>query len=246
MRQRGDRLNLPRFVLTGLSKSPNAGHICCNAICRPEDRISSALAKWDAPIWTPRLGVRRLNRLGYLGNTTMLHSDRRQLFVVLALVSVFLANPAWSQALPQDGIDRNLLQREARQREFHASLEDRHGPPPALSGGFEAKWNFLLLPAGSEPPLRLPEGVTPVPARARAPSETSVVTGDMQLQDSQQRRQLELQLQTGVGTQVPGVPDPGRQQSLQSQQLGFEREIRAQDLQSNILRDSARAMGNKP
>jgi hypothetical protein len=243
MRQCGDGQNLPRFVLTGLSLSSILGRIWCNAICRPENAVSSALA--ETPGWTHRLWVRRLNRLAYLGNTTVLHSDQRQL--LLALLGVFLINSAWSQALPQDGIDRNLQQREARQREFHASLEDRRGAPPALSGGgFEAKWNFLMLPAGSEPPLRLPQGVTPTPSTARVPSETSVVNGEVQLQDSQQRRQLELQLQTGAGTQVPGVPDPGRQQSLQTQQLGFEREIRAQDLQSNILRDSARAMGNKP
>jgi len=167
----------------------------------------------------------------------------------LALASIFLsgfANPAWPQTTPQDGVDRNLQQREARQREFHASLEDHRGPPPALSGGFEPKWNFVLLPPGGEPPLRLPQGVTPAASSTRVPPQTSVVNGDVQLQDSQQRRQLELQLQTGVGTQVPGVPDPGRQQAVQAQQLGFEREIRAQDLQSNVLRDSARAMGKKP
>ena len=242
MRQCGDGQNPPHFVLTDLSLSSILGRIWCNAICRPENAVSSALA--DTAGWTHRLWVRRLNRLAYLDNTTVLHSDQRQLF--LALLSIFLINPAWSQAPPQDGIDRNLQQREARQREFHASLEDRRGPPPTLSGGVEAKWNFLMLPAGSEPPLRLPQGVTPTPSAARVPSETSVVNGDVQLQDSQQRRQLELQLQTGAGTQVPGVPDPGRQQSLQTQQLGFEREIRAQDLRTNILRDSARAMGNKP
>jgi hypothetical protein len=177
---------------------------------------------------------------------TMRYSHRHQ---PLALVSIFLsgfANPAWPQTTPQDGVDRNLQQREARQREFHASLEDHRGPPPALSGGFEPKWNFVLLPSGGEPPLRLPQGVTPAASSTRVPPQTSVVNGEVQLQDSQQRRQLELQLQTGVGTQVPGVPDPGRQQAAQAQQSGFERETRAQDLQSNILRDSARAMGKKP
>jgi hypothetical protein len=176
----------------------------------------------------------------------MLHPHRYKLFLALASILIGLANPAWPQATPQDGIDRNLQQREARQREFHATLEERHGPPPALPGGFEPKWNFLLLPSGSEPPLLLPQGVTPTPSTARVPSETSVVNSDVQLRDSQQRRQLELQLQTGAGTQVPGVPDPARQQAPQTQQLGFEREIRAQELQSNILRDSSRAMGNKP
>jgi len=169
----------------------------------------------------------------------------RHLAGLAALILSGAASPAWSQANPQDGIDRNLQQREAREREFHATLEDRRGPPPPFAPAMDPKWHFILLPPGSEPPLRLLLPDTPV-SSSYAPAERSVVDSEVQLQDSQQRRQMELQTQTQAGPQVPGVPNPGRQQALQIQQLGFDRELRAQDLQSNILRDSARAMGAKP
>ena len=171
--------------------------------------------------------------------------DHRRLLPLAAAVVLLTTIPAWPQSNPQDSSDRNLQQRAAWEREFHARLEDGSGPPPPSTSGFSATKDFFLLPFGGERPL-LPK-LQDIPGPdARTSAGKSVVSSEVQLQDSQQRRQLELQTQTQGQAQVPGVPDPGRQQALQIQQLGFDREQRAQELQSNILRDSARAIGTKP
>ncbi len=44
-------------------------------------------------------------------------------------------------------------------------------------------------------------------------------------------------------TQIQNRPEPERQQILQIQQLGFDRETSAQELGSKIMRDSSRALG---
>lgn len=161
--------------------------------------------------------------------------DRLSLSACLFLAGVAAAGPIAAQVHPQDGIDRNLLERAAREREFHVRLqEDTPVPrPPALTG--ETGLKFVLPAPGSEILRREP--VAPGPAPLRTAPGQSVVDSELQLRDSQRRRQIELQ------TQTQNVPDPARRQTLQSQQLGFERETSAQDLGSRILRDSSRALG---
>jgi hypothetical protein len=153
----------------------------------------------------------------------------------LFLAGLACAVPSAGQVHPQDGIDRNLLERAAREREFHVRLrEDTPGlPPPALSG--ETGLKFYLPTPGSEILRR--EQAAPAPAQPRTAPGKSAVDGELQLRESQRRRQIELQ------TQTQNVPDPARQQTLQIQQLGFDRETNAQDLGSRILRDSSRALG---
>jgi hypothetical protein len=170
--------------------------------------------------------------------------DPRRLLPIAAGICLVAASSAWAQLSPQDSIDRNLQQRAAQEREFHTRLESDVSPPP-VPAGFSVSRNFFLLPSASQS-LVLPDPRDLPGPNMQTPTRRSAVNSDVLLHDSQQRRQLELQTQTQAQPQIPGVPDPGRQQTQQIQQLGFEREQRAQDLQSNILRDSARAIGGKP
>jgi hypothetical protein len=143
--------------------------------------------------------------------------------------------PAAGQVHPQDGIDRNLQERAAREREFHVRLqEDTPAPPRPVVPG-ETGLKFYLPTPGSEIVRREQAGPAATPQRL-APGK-SVVDSETQLRESQRRRQVELQ------TQTQNVPEPSRQQTLESQQLGFDRETSAQDLGSRILRDSSRALG---
>lgn len=143
--------------------------------------------------------------------------------------------PAVGQVHPQDGIDRNLQERAAREREFHVRLQDETPTPPRPMVPGETGLKLYLPTPGSEI-LRRGEPVRP-PAPPRLAPGKSVVDSETQLRDSQRRRQIELQ------TQTQNVPEPSRQQTLDSQQLGFDRETSAQDLGSRILRDSSRAVG---
>lgn len=156
------------------------------------------------------------------------------MIVVLAGLS---AGPALSQTNPQDGIDRNLQERAAREREFHVRLQDDTPPTPLTITPGTGGLRFYVPTPGSEilraDPAHQLRSTPPV---AAAPGK-SVVSGTTQLLDSQSRRQMELQ------TQIENRPEPERQQILQIQQLGFDRETRAQDLNSKILRDSSRALG---
>ena len=154
---------------------------------------------------------------------------------VIAVVAIALAAPTLAQQRPQDDIDRNLQERAARELRFQVRLqEDRELPPPAITPN--SGLQFVLPPTPGVEILRRQPTPTPV-APPRVQSGRSVVNGLTQLQDSQRRRQVELQTQTQT------VPDPARAQRLDLQQLQFERETRAQQLGSSILRDSARAMG---
>jgi len=148
-------------------------------------------------------------------------------------------NPVSAQVQSaQDGIDRNLQQRAAREHEFHVGLEASIPPPrPYVPGksGFQ-----ISIPTPGSAILQRDKPL-PTQPQARVTPGQSVVSGDLQLQDSQSRRQMELQ------TQLQNRPDPGadaeRQQMLQIQQLQFNRETSSQDLGSKIMRDSARALG---
>ena len=134
-----------------------------------------------------------------------------------------------AQNLPRDGIDRNLLQRQQSEREFHVKLYDA---PSAA-----APKATVTLP--------LPETFTDRESYERAPTTGSgaTVTGPTldstvspRLDDSQARRQLELQIQTRR------LDDLARQQQNQIQQSQFGRENQAQDLQQRILRNSNDSM----
>ena len=106
-------------------------------------------------------------------------------------------------------------------------------PRPIVLG--KTGLQFYLPTPGSEILRRdeLPQPAAP----PRVATGKSVVSGETQLLDSQSRRQMELQ------TQIENRPESERQQILQIQQLGFDRETSAQDLGAKILRDSSRALG---
>jgi hypothetical protein len=155
---------------------------------------------------------------------------------ILVVAGLAAAAPALSQTHPQDGIDRNLQQRAAREQEFHVGLQDDNTlPPPRPIVPGKTGLQFYVPTPGSEI-LRHDEVRQPAPPARGAPGK-SVVTGETLLQDSQSRRQMELQ------TQIQNRPEPERQQILQIQQLGFDRETSAQELGSKIMRDSSRALG---
>ena len=136
---------------------------------------------------------------------------------------------AWAQTLPQDGIDRSLLQREQQERDFHVKLYDapRAGVPQAtvtLPRSFSERESYDRardVPPGSN-----------APALSTSPNSTE----RLQLDDSQLRRQLELQTQNKL------MDDVSRQQQSQIQQLQFGRENQAQQLQQGIMRDSKSMM----
>ena len=155
---------------------------------------------------------------------------------ILVVAGLAAAAPALSQTHPQDGIDRNLQQRAAREQEFHVGLQDDTTlPPPRPIVPGKTGLQFYVPTPGSEI-LRHDEVRQSAPPARVAPGK-SVVTGETLLLDSQSRRQMELQ------TQIQNRPEPERQQILQIQQLGFDRETSAQELGSKILRDSSRALG---
>jgi len=134
--------------------------------------------------------------------------------------------PAWAQNSVQDGIDRNLLQREQRSAEFHVRLYD-----DARSVQQSAATPLPPVPhsfVGRE----LYDTPVPAPATPITVQPSNAGAGQQQLDDSQQRRQLELQ------TQNRFQDEPTRQQQSQIQQLQFGRENQAQQLQQQIRRDS--------
>jgi hypothetical protein len=137
---------------------------------------------------------------------------------------------AGAQALPLDGIDRNLLERQQQEREFHIKLYDApsaNAPSVTVSlpipGSFTERESYDRAPA-SPPPKAAPVQAAPDGAAQR------------QLEDSQLRRQLELQTQNKLRD------DTTRQQQSQIQQLQFGRENQAQQLQQQIQRDSSSMM----
>ncbi len=92
--------------------------------------------------------------------------------------------------------------------------------------------------AGTEILERQPAPALP-PKPTVVPSAPPAVTGATLLEDSQRRRQSALQAENA---RLP-IGDPARQTSAQMQGLTFERETRAQDLGSAIMRSSERAVG---
>ena len=138
---------------------------------------------------------------------------------------------AAAQSGPRDGIDRNLLQREQQALEFHVKLYDAAqtaaqgstAPLPPVPHSFIGRSPY-------DTPALPPSGET---VTAAVPPDASA---RQQLDQSQLRRQLELQ------TQNKFLDEPTRQQQSRFQQLQFNRENQAQQLQQQIQRDSGNLM----
>ncbi len=151
------------------------------------------------------------------------------------LLVFILLTAGWTLASPQsgpwDGIDRNLLQREQQALEFHVKLYDTArasgqgstAPLPPVPHSFIGQPYHDGLPVTSSGDTVMPASAPDAVAR-------------QQLDQSQLRRQLELQ------TQNRFLDEPTRQQQSQIQQLQFGRENQAQQLQQQIQRDSGNLM----
>jgi hypothetical protein len=168
---------------------------------------------------------------------------RRKLEIEMVRIGQLLARPvalillasgwtlAAAQSGPRDGIDRNLLQREQQALEFHVKLydtaravgESSTAPLPPVPHSFIGQSYHDGLPVTSSGDT----GTAAVPPDAAA---------RRQLDESQLRRQLELQTQNKL------LDEPTRQQQSQIQQLQFGRENQAQQLQQQIQRDSSNLM----
>jgi hypothetical protein len=157
-----------------------------------------------------------------------------------ALLLTVVLGSAAAQTSPQQAAERALQARDAAQREFTMRLDSPPGPPPALSA--EQVLRMVTPPApslGGEPVEHVSAPELP-PAPAVIPSAPPVVNGATLLEDSQRRRAAAL---AAENARLP-LDDPARVRSTQIQGLTFERETRAQDLGSAIMRDSARAVGH--
>jgi hypothetical protein len=162
--------------------------------------------------------------------------------VSLVLAFSCVSAAAFGQSPGQDAIDRNLQERTASERSLSLRL-DPPRPAPRPMAPAELVPGIVLYAPGVELLERRPPPALPPRAAVANPSEP-LPTPQQQLDDSQRRRQIELQ------TQLPPAPaslapaeDVVRQQSLQVQQLQFEREQSAGRLGSDIMRNSDRAMG---
>ena len=135
---------------------------------------------------------------------------------------------AMAQGSPNDGINRNLLQREQQSAEFHVRLYDT-----GRAAGQDALIPLPPIPNSFIGP-ELYQVPSSSPQAGTGNSGVAPGAGDrQQLNDSQLRRQLELQ------TQSKFLDEPTRQQQSQIQQLQFGRENQAQQLQQQIQRDSS-------
>jgi len=148
-----------------------------------------------------------------------------RLVLSMSLASVWAIGAA--QGGPNDGIDRNLLQREQQGQEFHVRLYDtaREVGQGALMPLPPVPHSSLGPELYAAPSARGSVGTTNAPGSLEAMDR-------QQLNDSQLRRQLELQTQNKL------FDEPARQQQSQIQQLQFGRENQAQHLQQQIQRDS--------
>lgn len=152
-------------------------------------------------------------------------------------VALSQAPLAWGQTSPQEEIERSLRARGAAERELTMRLDVPRGLPPPVPAD-QVRRSVTLPTPGTEILERRPPPSLP-PAPGVVPPGAPAVTGADLLQDSQRRRQAAMQAENA---RLP-IDDPARQQSTQIQGLTFERELRAQDLGSAIMRSSERAMG---
>jgi hypothetical protein len=154
-----------------------------------------------------------------------------------------IAAAALGQVTGQDAIDRNLQERAVRERSLSLRLNESPPPPRPLAPAEITPPGVVLYAPGVELLERRPPPEI-APRAAVAHPAPLVPSRQQQLDESQRRRQLELQ------TRLPSAPVPvlpaediARQQSLQVQQLQFQREQAAERLGSEIMRNSERAMG---
>jgi hypothetical protein len=164
--------------------------------------------------------------------------------VVLLIALLALSGAAAAQTQPgQDAINRNLQQRAVEERALSLGLDERP-PPPRPMGPEEIKRSITLPTPGTEILQRQPPPAVAPGPRVVVPAPP-VPSSQELLDDSQRRRQLELQTQLPSPTSLSPTPadDAIRQQQQQVQQLQFEREQRAGSLGSDIMRNSDRAMG---
>jgi hypothetical protein len=151
--------------------------------------------------------------------------------LVALLLLPTLCEVAAAQSSPQDGIDRNLLQRQQQSSDFHVRLFDS-----ARAVGQDALIPLPPVPhsfVGPELYQAPSVGVSSSVGKVGVPPDAA---SQQQLNDSQLRRQLELQTQNKI------FDEPTRQQQSQIQQLQFGRENQAQQLQQQIQRDSSNLM----
>lgn len=131
---------------------------------------------------------------------------------------------AIAQGGPNDGINRNLLQREQKSADFHVRLYDT-----GRAAGQDA-----LIPLPPVPHSFIGPELYQVPSGGPPGGTGSTGAADrQQLNDSQLRRQLELQTHNKL------FDEPTRQQQSQIQQLQFGRENQAQQLREQIQHDSS-------
>jgi hypothetical protein len=156
----------------------------------------------------------------------------RVTWLLLAAAALAIPLSVHAQPRPQDDIDRNLQERAARERAFGVRLEEaRPVPPPPQPA--DASRSIVLPTPGTEILRRepLPPRIHGKPAVVPA---APVVNEQVLVDESQRRRLMELQTQTSVRP----IDDPTRRPTLDVQQLQFEREQRATDLHSRILRNA--------
>lgn len=132
----------------------------------------------------------------------------------------------------QDDVDRSLQAQRARAFELQMDLDAR--PVPAPMPEAELRRSVVAPSAGT--------GILDVLPRVPEAGETGVVDGPIDslgvpaVIGDQRRRQQGLQAQTRK------LPDAQRRQSLDVQQLQFERELQSERLRSEIMRNSERAL----
>lgn len=141
----------------------------------------------------------------------------------------------------QDAIDRNVQERAVQERGLSLRLDEVRPLPRPLAPQ-DVTRNAVLPTPGTEILQRPPPPGLPPKPRVAAPGP-AVPTQQQLLDERQRRQQVELQ------TRLPPAPVTGnatedvvRQQSLQVQQLQFQREQSAGQLGSDIMRNSDRAM----
>jgi len=164
---------------------------------------------------------------------------RRGASLLLMGIAAFVSQAVQAQNIAQpqnpaeDGVTRNLLDREQRENEFHVKLYD-NTPPKST-----ARTPTLPLPLETNPrsTLDLGEPLPPNPTTSQAATPRMSDTAQQLQRDLNQQQRLQ-QLQQ----QNKDMAEPVRQQQMQIQQLQFDRENNAQGLHDRIMRDSQGSM----
>src|SRR5689334_17109167 len=115
----------------------------------------------------------------------------RRVASLLLTLSVMMVAPAIAQPGPQDDAQRNLLERDQREAEFHVRLYEARVPRPSTGP-------TLPLPLETAPrsTLHLSEPLPPNPTeRAEVPPPLSGSSARLQKDLDQQQRLQQLQMQ---------------------------------------------------